>query len=344
MKKAILVTVLLVISVSVAGVFYIRHQTSIGQALPQPSTASNSETGSDIALTASGDPAEPNSELENRLAVKFLELYGETIDHPATQAKLLQELERLLGFYPKKGYALFEAAVGIAFPELKDEIMSLVSRLVLYYQWKEDNRRALQAMAVLQRKSTLWQKREEMFGEDARLIWAEEQEELEEQQQVVKQELDRLDQNFNITPEETVYQLQTTINEVYGDGFARQFIGPEVMATTLFGLESIQSHLASMPAEERQQKINKLRRELGFDDEAIEHMEAIDQERNEKWQKGYEYMAEREELSQRYSGEQLENELETLREDHFGSSAETISREEEDGFFRFERKRRFGLN
>ncbi|WP_288372423.1 hypothetical protein [uncultured Marinobacter sp.] len=35
---------------------------------------------------------------------------------------------------------------------------------------------------------------------------------------------------------------------------------------------------------------------------------------------------------------------EAVRQEHFGFSAPTIEREEEEGFFRFERGRRHGLN
>ncbi|TVP57273.1 MAG: hypothetical protein EA349_06830 [Halomonadaceae bacterium] len=345
MKKLLLATSLMVITVGIGAVIYTYHQHQKTVYTPLELTReAPTETAATSALAAADSQAAPASNLASELAIKYLELYGDTIDQPATQAKLLHELEQLLTFYPESGYSVFADAVALAFPDLKDPILSLVSRLKLYYQWKEDNLRALQAMVNMERQGALWEKREEMFGEKAHLIWAEEGEQLSQKQQAISQKLERLDQAFEITPDETVYQLQTTINEIYGQRFAREVIGIDALSTTLFSLESIQAHLQSLPAEERQATINSLRKQLGYDEAALARMEAMDQERNKRWETGNEYMSEREQLTLRFSGEQLERELESLREKHFGRSAETISREEDEGFYRFKRGRRFGLN
>src|SRR5690606_4473103 len=100
---------------------------------------------------------------------------GESIEHPATQAKRYEEWQTLLSTYPEHGQWLFEAALELAFPELKDRILSLLQRLALYHQWLDNNYLTLQRMPILERQAAIWEKRAELFGADAERLWEEEQ-------------------------------------------------------------------------------------------------------------------------------------------------------------------------
>jgi len=347
MKRPKQIAGLLALALGSAGIFY--GYETFYKAAPAPFESSTSSLAADSqslpsneALASAG--SNERAQLIERLATQFIRTYGNSIEQLATQAKLYSELEHLLKRYPQQGYSLFEEAVGLAFPALRDAILSLISRLSLYHRWVEDNYRSLQDMTPLDREASLWQKRTELFGEDARQIWVSEETLVAQKQRIVKEEIQRLDQAFEITPEETAFQIKTLINETYGGEMAEQVIGPDVMATTLFSLESVQHNLQALPQEEQQARINDLRKQMGFPDEAIEKLAKRDQKRAEDWQKGYDYMEARRELSRRYTDERLEQKLDALRQEHFGRTAETIEKEESSGFFRYERPRRLGLN
>lgn len=294
--------------------------------------------------TASVSPSASHDDLVKQLAIHFLEEYGETIDQPATQARLYGEWQKLLMTYPERGQWLFEAALALAFPDLKDNILSLLRRLARYNQWLEDNELALRDMGPLESQAAIWQKRHELFGDDAPLIWAEEQTAMYRKQEAMQKELQRLDQAFDISPSEAAYQLQAAVEDIYGDGLGRRLITADVLAAALFSLDSVQAQLQALPEAERQSQVNALRRQLGYPDALIKQLEEQDRQREESWQKGYRYMAERDQLSRQFSGDQLEQELEQLRRKYFGIAAVTIAREEAEGFFRFNRPRRLGLN
>lgn len=197
---------------------------------------------------------------------------------------------------------------------------------------------------MLERQTALWKKREELFGEDASSIWGERDSPMHDNQEALQAELQRLDQARDITPEETAHQLKTTIDQLYDNNMASQLIGPDVMARTLFSLDSVQHQLKDLPDDARQARINSLRKQMGVPEDAISRLEEQDQQRSERWEKGKTYMSQREKLIRRYSGEPPDQALQELREEHFGRSARTIALEERDGFFRFERQRRFGVN
>ncbi|WP_426749130.1 hypothetical protein [Myxococcus sp. Y35] len=117
-------------------------------------------------------------------------------------------------------------------------------------------------------------------------------------------------------------------------------------ATELFlRLEPVQARLAAMPVEERRAALADIRRRMGFSEEMIAQKAADDAHRDARWENGHSYMKARAELFSRLGqGEALEAELRSLREQYFGHEAPTIAREEESGFFRYQRRRVYGRN
>jgi lipase chaperone LimK len=83
---------------------------------------------------------------------------------------------------------------------------------------------------------------------------------------------------------------------------------------------------------------------MGFTEEEVARMQELDARRDARWPNGLDYMRERERIVATFEGEFLEEELQHLRERHFGYEAETIAREERHGFFRYERPRIYGRN
>lgn len=288
-------------------------------------------------LADSDNPAE-------QLAILYLERYGNTIDQIKTQLELNGERAEALDIYPDRGDQLFEQAVHIAFPDLADSILELLAKLDSYNLWLDDNELRLQGLSVMNRQAALWQKREEIFGVLANDIWDRSESELEQKAETFQRELARLSEAHGQSLQELAYQLQTTVEELYGNDMTYQLTGSGALGRTLFKMDSVQSQLEALPPEERQEAINELRRQLGYPEDAIEKLAEQDQERAEKWETGNAYMAERKQLAETLSGEQLDQALQELRQEHFGNSAVTIRKEEEDGFYRFERERQHGIN
>ncbi|NPC76752.1 hypothetical protein HPC49_00590 [Pyxidicoccus fallax] len=117
-------------------------------------------------------------------------------------------------------------------------------------------------------------------------------------------------------------------------------------ATELFlRLEPVQARLAAMPVDERRAALAGIRRRMGYSEEMIARKAAEDVYRDARWENGHAYMKARAELFSRLEqGEALEAELRSLRERYFGHEAPTIAREEDAGFFRFQRRRVLGRN
>jgi hypothetical protein len=318
------------------------------QSPPGPDKVDSPSTGApDITSPQANKPdsaASSTSDQAERLAIRYLELYGNTIDEIKTRLELFRERMDLLADDPQGGKQLFERAIHIAFPERATDILVLIAKLDQYELWLTENELRLQGLPVMERQAALWQKREEIFGELANDIWDRAESELERKAETFQRELAKLDQAHGQSLQELAYQLQTTVEELYGNDMTYQLTGSGALGNTLFRMESVQSQLASLPPGERQQAINDLRRQLGYPEDAIDKLAEQDQERARKWEQGNAYMSERDQLASSLSGEQLDTALEELRKEYFGNTAITIRKEEEDGFYRFERERLYGIN
>ncbi|WP_138435308.1 hypothetical protein [Marinobacter shengliensis] len=326
---------------TMAGGMYIAQQTGKSDAQKRASALEARQTP---ALHAPDETTQqaPNQVLE--LAVKYLEIYGDSIHQPATQARLYNERRRLIEDDARHGARLFRSAVETAFPDNAKQILTLMANLDRYHEWLDDNELRLQALMPLQRETELWQLREALFGALASQIWGEEASFLEEKSQRFQQAVSTLEESGELQLTELAHQLHVSAEEIYGSDMTRQFAGSGALGHALFSLDSVQSHLHQLPPDQRQQTMTELRRQFGYPEAALERMAKQDQLREEKWRNGDAYMAKRQTLTQRLTGEELESELNRLREEHFGIAAPTIAREEEEGFYRFERPRRYGLN
>lgn len=329
-----------IVAVGAIGGYMLLHQSD--EQVHQITNGTGHSANSEHSLE---DPAaKDSSQLAIKLAVQYLESYGDSIAEPATQARLYNERRALLEQYPNAGAQLFERAIETAFPELHNQIIALMANLDRYNTWLDNNELRLHALPVFQQEMELWQQREALFGAIASQIWGEEKSYLEEKSQVFQQKMTHLNEASELQLTELAHQLKTNAEEVYGGDLGFQFAGSGALGHALFSLESVQTKLKNLPPNQRQQAINSLRLQLGFSEGAVERMAEQDQVREDKWQKGEVYTTERDALNQRLSGEALKTALNELREKHFGMAAPTIAREEEEGFYRFERPRQYGLN
>lgn len=280
----------------------------------------------------------------NEQAIALLEAYGETIQSKRTQAMLLDKLSDVLALYPDNGWVIFASIVQSAFPDYAEDILLTVKRMAEYEYWLTENQLALSELSVLERNGALWSKRRSMFGDDADIIWADEQEAQAQQQQKVQQAMQALDQSKINSLDETLFQLQSALDETYGVGVQAAAINQGVVAQAYFGFESVQSKLRTMSPEARQQKINDMRRQMGFSDAQVDNLAKHDARREKRWNNGNAYMEERNQLAENLKGAELDQAVEDLREKYFEAEAETIRKEEESDFFRYERPRLYGRN
>ena len=180
----------------IAGGFHYWPESSEPAAMQAP----NGSTPSRAAATSAAEPTQSGDHRVVELAVKYLELYGDTITEPATQARLYNERRNLLARYPDSGDELFQSAITTAFPELADSIFALLAKLDLYNRWLDNHELRLQGLPDMERYAELWQQREAIFGPLASQIWAEEQNPVEAKSDHFQQTLARLDQANQMPP------------------------------------------------------------------------------------------------------------------------------------------------
>ena len=154
----------------------------------------------------------------------------------------------------------------------------------------------------------------------------------------------QLDQSKGMSIDETLYQLRTALSENNEGSIQALSSNGGKVAHAFFNLESVQQTLKTLSAEERQLEINKVRRELGYDEEQIAKQQVKDENRNKRWDNGLNYMSEHTALLETTSEADLPEALVVLREKYFQQDAVTIQKEEESEFWRFKRPRKFGNN
>lgn len=109
-------------------------------------------------------------------------------------------------------------------------------------------------------------------------------------------------------------------------------------------MEIVQAELAGLAPAARADALARLRHRLGYSEPQIARLRAKDARQEARWANGRAYERARDALTARLSGDALELALRDLRQRHFGARATTIQREEDGGFYRFQRPRIYGRN
>lgn len=289
----------------------------------------------------------PASDLVAQLTQLIKQQFGESIQDIAVQVSLKGMRNELEEGYPGEGVAMFEQIIRQAFPEHAERILAAISLMDTYDEWLVDNYLDLNDLNALARDNTLWDKRNQLFGEaDARKIWSEEIAQDERRERAVKTVMTELDKAYDMSMSDRVYTMQAAMQDNFGSTPEGVLVGASSVTTQLvFRLDSVQKELAELPSEERQETINNMRRQLGFAEERIPALEEMDKKRNAMWSAGLSYMDERDTLLSSYQGEDLETQLDLLRLKHFDDRhAYTVKQEESIGLMRYERDRIYGLN
>ncbi len=283
-------------------------------------------------------------DFETKMVEKLKTGYQDKIADLSVQASLIKVKQYVLDQFPEDGNALFHRIIMAAFPQHADSIFRVIGGLEEYQDWMTDQYLYLQELSPLARNGALWQKRKEIFGNDAQLIWQEEKNRLAQGKLQMQEVLHQLDQSQDMSMDEKLFQLRSAIHDNLRGNIQDAAINEGVISRAFFNLSSVQESLASLPEEERQMQIDNIRRQSGYSEEQIERLSTRDKEREARWQNGANYMKEREQLVERLDGEQLEEALQDLRKQYFKHEAATIQKEEEMDFWRFKRPRKFGNN
>lgn len=311
-----------------------------GAAGPERAGAAPAMPGAPGAPASTAASPAPAGGVDPVLVEHLQAEYGAGIEHPSVQMRMIEALMRYFQERdPANWQAALLAAVRAAFPELYDRIAALLSDRLEYEAWMDENRTRLNAMDSEARREALRQAREDTFGQDvADELWAS-----DIKNRAVSDALTAIDTADGTTVSDKLSMYRESLAEVYGDqvdGYLERHRHQAM--TRFFDLASVQKELAAMAPEQRRQTMRELRKGMGLDEEALARWDELDRSRDQRWDSGARYMAERASLAEAYSGDELERRVHELRVRYFGSEAETIRSEEQGGFFRFERERRWG--
>jgi hypothetical protein len=281
----------------------------------------------------------------NQMVTQLQKCYSKTIAQKSTQAGLFEIRDFIVGTHPANGKAVFIAILTRAFPDYAHEILKTLEKLDLYNRWLEDNKKMLLQMTDAERSVALWEKRRELFGDDADKIWSGDMLATEARKAKVQDALAALNESHDTSIDEKLDMYQSTLREAYGDT-PEKFILEQngFLSKVFFSIDSVQDELKQMNPDQRQLVINNIRRKMGYTEEDIERSTKRDADNEQRWQVGYKYMEERDKIVKEYQGQELENQLDLIREKYFQDEANTIKLEEKDDFFRFKRPHIYGRN
>lgn len=312
--------------------------------LDHSSNSDNQEAQTDSSSPLDFSKLSDEESFINAMVTELKTRHGHEISELTVQLMLQDFRDFVLERFPSNGNEIFKQIIALAFPNYTGDILSIIAKMDAYDAWFADNLLNLNDMNELSRRGAIWNKRRELFGDLAEIIWQEERNKEESKRLAVQEAVDALHKADDMGMQERLSILQNTIYEQYGDGNTNFLINKGMVANMYFHLDSVQKDLHAMPSEQRAMAIAESRRQLGFTEEDIEYMAKQDAKKESRWKNGYEYMSEKDQLTASYSGEELESKLDSLREKYFGREAPTIKKEEDSGFNRYDRPRLYGRN
>ena len=284
----------------------------------------------------------PANDPELDLVLYLQERYAATIDNRHSQVKAIEKLAGyLMARYPDDWEERLQGMLALTFPERVEELMAMHSRMVNYSAWMESERQNLQALSAEDRRQLLWEMRRSFFGDAVEEIWADALR--NEQLSTALGELDALPQNSGFQ-DQTQHYLNA-LNNAYGEDTATVMARRrQELADRFLSTEAVQARLHEMPAEQRWEQLADFRRAMGMDEEAVARWQALDAQRDRRRQIGLEYLSQREQLQQQYTGDEFQSQLQNLQQDLFGAEAEIIRNEEQSGYYRFSEPQVYGVN
>jgi hypothetical protein len=328
---------------------------------PSPIRTAGSADGvaAEVAAEAASEPSagrrEPRgatprgedeqAELEQRLVLMLRHLYGDRISKTAVQILMAQIRTQVQTLFPLDWQTRFPRILEAAFPGYSARILATLANVDAFDRWMSENDAMLAGLTPEEREKALLAKKQALFGAEAVEEFEAERRASEKSEAAMHDTVRSLEESDDTTLDQKLDVYVDALKENFGDGpNAIALENSSALAMAFFGLESVSRQLGALDPGARQEKINDIRRDLGYDEEQIAALEADDRANEARWQAGYSYMRERRSLETRSTGAELEQQLASLRERYFGEESRTIELEEKDGFFRFERPRLYGRN
>jgi hypothetical protein len=290
-------------------------------------------------------PLVENDSFSDQIVKELQKYYGKTISDKSTQASIIGIRDFVMSTHPANGKALFYSILKRAFPDYADEIIKTLDKLDQYNHWLEDNKKMLSRMTATQRAAALWEKRRELFGDDAEKIWSGEMLATEARKAKMQDTLAVLNKSDDLTIDDKMKIFQGVIRETYKGTPEEYILGQNnILSKVFFSIDSVQDELKKMSPEQRQLEMNNIRKKMGFAEQQVEAMARRDADNTLRWETGLQYMKEREAVVKQYDGPEREEKLNVLREQYFDDEAKTIELEEKDDFYRFKRPHIYGRN
>ncbi|MEW6079096.1 MAG: hypothetical protein AB1724_14895 [Thermodesulfobacteriota bacterium] len=281
-------------------------------------------------------------ELNRQMVVARLrEMFDGKLDHPRIQLQVIEKLIRYLKeVYPEAWQNHLMEYLTAAFPDQAKALYDQYLKYSQFTEWVSANYSTLISLNAEERKQLLWAKRRQYFSDQADVVW--EMELKAEQMALSLQEIERRQEapfqdkvNFYLAEINGIYDVQAdTYRRSYQQKVMDQFLE----------VESVQADLRRMTPEARRENLTRFRAAVGLDDEAITRWSQLDSLRDERWEKGRDYMRARQELASVSADPDADSRLDDLRQSYFGAEAEIIKNEEHSGLFRFSQKRVYGKN
>ncbi len=278
---------------------------------------------------------------EKLLGASLQQRYGSKLAQPFWRLQLIQSLKNyLIEKYPYDWLARLKAMLKLLFPADYDKLLASLEAIESYNTWMSENKSSRVFNSKEERLRATWDKRLQLFGEDAKMIW-----QAQLQQEKVDVALQQLDTS-SLPLAAKVDSYVKTLVDVYG----KSAIDPEKSHPVqqmegLLTLNSVQEQLHSLPPERRKEELHHLRSAMGLDNEAVKRWDELDAERAQRATAGVSYMQERAALTKQYEGDALQLQIQALQNRKFGSEeAQYIRNEEETGYYRYQERQQIGVN
>ncbi len=278
---------------------------------------------------------------QQEFAASMREEFAAHIHHPKIQIRVIEKMMAFLqSLYGDDWQAHIEEMLRMAFPELMDILLPRFQNLIVYNDWALAERTYMASMPEEERRQYVWAKRTELFGEDALIIW---QGLLRNEQ--VQDVLSELAAQPELAFEQKLDYYLGQVQQIYQSDAPKMLArrGQEVMDNFL-KVDTVQYDLHQMPKAERSAHLRELRKAVGLDEAALQRWDELDQVREQRWQVGKSYLAQRNELESTLQGEALNARLHALQDQLFGEEADVIRNEEASGYYRFQGTQQIGLN
>ena len=266
--------------------------------------------------------------------------YGAKLQNGRVQVMMLEQLlQYLKRKYPNDWVHRLQEILAAAFPDRAAQLFDLSKNLYRYQKTNEDMRSKLASMSPDERRKALWEMRKSIFGEEA----ADEIFAAQKRNEQILGAIETIRNSPNMNIQDKLDHFAKEIKNAYGDQSEKILEKRRMEFTTSF-LQSVQGDLEKMSDTDRRSSYRSLWQQMGYDNDAVDRLDSLENLRDQRWSDGGKYMKEREEIVGKYSGSERESRLNDLRKSYFKDEADTIREEENAGFFRYSQKRQYGLN